>query len=89
MGWHRARRPITAIGRRAINVMRPGRGTGSGVTAAPALVHTVTGYSALNEVITRTKAKEAELFLMLKYPQLPLHTNSVELGLGNGCASGM
>jgi hypothetical protein len=43
------------------------------------LFRTVTGYRALDEVIARTRGKEAELLLVLKYPQLPLHNNAAEL----------
>ncbi len=44
------------------------------------LFSTVTAYSALNEVIARTKAKETELLRVLENPQLPLHNNAAELG---------
>lgn len=44
------------------------------------LFRTVTAYSELNAVIARTRGKETELLLVLKYPQLPLHNNAAELG---------
>ena len=44
------------------------------------LFNTVTAYSALNAVIERTRGKETELLLVLKYPQIPLHNNAAELG---------
>ncbi len=44
------------------------------------LFRTVTAYSELNAVIERTRGKETELLLVLKYPQLPLHNNAAELG---------
>jgi Transposase IS66 family len=44
------------------------------------LFSTVTAYSELNEVIARTKAKEAELLRVLDHPVLPLHNNAAELG---------
>src|SRR5579859_967051 len=44
------------------------------------LFSTVTGYGALDEVIARTQGKEAQLLLVLKYPQLPLHNNAAEQG---------
>lgn len=45
------------------------------------LFSTETAYGALNEVIARTRAKERELLLVLKYPQAPLHNNAAELGV--------
>jgi Transposase IS66 family len=44
------------------------------------LFSTVTAYRELNAVIARTRDKETELLLGLKYPQLPLHNNAAELG---------
>ncbi|MDQ2807362.1 MAG: transposase [Chloroflexota bacterium] len=44
------------------------------------LFNTVTAYRELNAVIERTRGKERELLLVLKYPQLPLHNNAAELG---------
>jgi len=44
------------------------------------LFSTVTAYQELNEVIARTKAKEAELLRVLEAPQIPLHNNAAELG---------
>ena len=41
---------------------------------------TVTGYDALDERIAKTKAKKQSLLLVLKYPDIPLHNNSAELG---------
>ena len=44
------------------------------------LFSTVTDYDDLNELIARTKQKQTELLLVLKYPQIPLHNNASELG---------
>jgi hypothetical protein len=44
------------------------------------LFSTVTGYDALDERIAKTKAKKAELLLVLKHPEIPLHNNLAELG---------
>lgn len=44
------------------------------------LFDTVTTYPELNAVIERTRGKERELLLVLKYPHLPLHNNAAELG---------
>jgi len=44
-----------------------------------ALFSTQTGYHPLDERITKTYAKRKELFLVLKYPELPLHNNASEL----------
>ena len=44
------------------------------------LFSTQTGYADLDERIAKTKAKKAELLLVLKYPCLPLHNNRAELG---------
>ncbi|MDQ2806424.1 MAG: transposase [Chloroflexota bacterium] len=44
------------------------------------LFRPVTAYRELNAVIERTRGKERELLLVLKYPQLPLHNNAAELG---------
>jgi len=37
-------------------------------------------YTKLNDRIEKTKTKKAELLLVLKYPELPLHNNMAELG---------
>lgn len=44
------------------------------------LFSTVTGYGALDAVIARTKGKQEQLLLVLKYPKLPLHNNAAEQG---------
>ena len=44
------------------------------------LFSTRTKYQALDERIAKTKAKKAQLLLVLKYPELPLHNNDAELG---------
>lgn len=44
------------------------------------LFSTVTGYTALDERIAKTKAKKAELLLMLEHPEIPLHNNLAEFG---------
>jgi len=44
------------------------------------LFSTVTGYDDLDDRIAKTKAKKMELLLVLKYPELPLHNNDMELG---------
>lgn len=44
------------------------------------LFSTVTGYTALDDRIAKTKAKKAELLLVLAHPELPLHNNLSELG---------
>jgi len=44
------------------------------------LFSTKTKYRALDERIAKTKAKKAQLLLVLKYPELPLHNNDAELG---------
>lgn len=44
------------------------------------LFSTVTAYSELNAVITRTKLKETELLAVLERPHIPLHNNAAELG---------
>jgi len=44
------------------------------------LFATVTGYADLDERIAKTKAKKAELLLVLAHPELPLHNNLSELG---------
>ncbi|NSW51346.1 MAG: hypothetical protein HPY85_02440 [Anaerolineae bacterium] len=41
------------------------------------LIHT--GYEALDERITKTKAKKDNLLMVLKHPDLPLHNNASEL----------
>lgn len=43
------------------------------------LFSTETGYAALDERISKTKAKKGSLLLVLKFPQLPLHNNASEL----------
>lgn len=43
------------------------------------LFSTVTGYTALDERIAKTKAKQAELLLVLEHPEIPLHNNLSEL----------
>jgi hypothetical protein len=40
-----------------------------------------TGYDALDQRISKTKAKKSNLLLVLKYPELPLHNNAAELGV--------
>ncbi|MBI4671762.1 MAG: hypothetical protein HY741_08865 [Chloroflexi bacterium] len=45
-----------------------------------ALFSTVTGYTALDERIAKTKAKQAQLLLVLAHPEIPLHNNLAELG---------
>ncbi len=44
------------------------------------LFSTVTGYTALDERIVKTKAKKAELLRVLEHPEIPLHNNLAELG---------
>lgn len=44
------------------------------------LFSTHTDYQALNERISKTREKKANLLLVLKYPELPLHNNASELG---------
>ncbi|HIC92484.1 MAG TPA: hypothetical protein EYP21_10610, partial [Syntrophaceae bacterium] len=39
-----------------------------------------TGYLALDERIAKTRDKNSELLMVLKYPELPLHNNDAELG---------
>jgi transposase IS66 family protein len=45
-----------------------------------ALFSTVTGYNDLDERIAKTKAKQKQLLVVLKYPEIPLHNNPAELG---------
>ena len=45
-----------------------------------ALFSTRTGYQQLDDRIEKTQAKQKELLLVLKYPELPLHNNASELG---------
>jgi hypothetical protein len=45
-----------------------------------ALFSTRTGYQRLDDRIAKTNAKQRELLLELKYPELPLHNNASELG---------
>jgi hypothetical protein len=44
------------------------------------LFSTVTGYDALDDRISKTKAKSERLLLVLQHPFLPLHNNESELG---------
>ena len=44
-----------------------------------ALFSTQTGYEALDERIAKTRAKQAALLIVLRYPELPLHNNDCEL----------
>jgi len=44
------------------------------------LFSTETGYLALDERIVKTRDKNSELLMVLKYPELPLHNNDAELG---------
>ena len=44
------------------------------------LFSTVTAYDALDERIAKSKAKKANLLLVLQHPELPLHNNLSELG---------
>jgi hypothetical protein len=44
------------------------------------LFSTVTGYQDLDDRIAKTKAKKDALLLVLKFPELPLHNNDMELG---------
>ena len=44
------------------------------------LFSTRTGYQQLDDRIAKTLAKQRELLLVLKYPELPLHNNASELG---------
>ncbi|VAW32151.1 hypothetical protein MNBD_CPR01-264, partial [hydrothermal vent metagenome] len=44
------------------------------------LFSTVTGYDELDKRIAHTKAKQEQLLLVLKYPEMPLHNNPAELG---------
>jgi hypothetical protein len=43
------------------------------------LFSTCTGYDALDARIAKTRAKKASLLIVLKYPEIPLHNNPVEL----------
>ena len=45
------------------------------------LFATQTGYEALDERISKTRAKKQSLLLVLEYPELPLHNNASELGV--------
>jgi hypothetical protein len=40
---------------------------------------TITGYDALDQRISKTKAKKPSLLLVLSHPELPLHNNEAEL----------
>lgn len=44
------------------------------------LCSTTSDYWALNERITKTRAKKAALLLVLEHPEIPLHNNPAELG---------
>ena len=44
------------------------------------LFSTVTGYTALDERIAKTRTKKACLLLVLAHPEIPLHNNPAELG---------
>ena len=44
------------------------------------LFSTVTGYNELDDRISKTKMKKQQLLLVLKYPEIPLHNNDMELG---------
>src|SRR5256712_5556072 len=44
------------------------------------LFATVTGYQALDERITKTRAKKSCLLMVLVHPEIPLHNNPAELG---------
>ena len=44
-----------------------------------ALVENVTGYAALDDRISKTADKRAQLLAVLKHPDLPLHNNAMEL----------
>ena len=44
------------------------------------LFATVTGYTALDQRIAKTKAKKTQLLLVLEHPEIPLHNNLAELG---------
>ena len=44
------------------------------------LFSTVTGYTALDERIAKTRAKKACLLRVLSHPEIPLHNNPAELG---------
>jgi hypothetical protein len=43
------------------------------------LFSTRTGYDALDERIAKTREKKASLLMVLRYPEIPLHNNPVEL----------
>jgi len=45
------------------------------------LFATQTGYEALDERITKTRAKKESLLLVLEHPEVPLHNNASELGV--------
>jgi hypothetical protein len=44
------------------------------------LFSTVTGYNELDDRISKTLQKKEHLLLALKYPEIPLHNNDMELG---------
>jgi hypothetical protein len=50
-------------------------------TAFDDLFSNHTGYDALDQRISKTKAKKDSLLLVLQYPELPLHNNASELGV--------
>lgn len=43
------------------------------------LFSTMTGYKDLDDRIAKTKMKKEQLLLVLKYPEIPLHNNDMEL----------
>ncbi len=48
--------------------------------AFDALFSRQTGYAALDDRIAKTRAKRAQLLLVLDHPEVPLHNNPAELG---------
>jgi hypothetical protein len=44
------------------------------------LFSTVTGYNELDDRIAKTLQKKDQLLVVLKYPEIPLHNNDMELG---------
>ena len=44
------------------------------------LFSTVTGYNELDDRIAKTLQKKEQLLVVLKYPEIPLHNNDMELG---------
>ena len=53
-----------------------------------ALFSTLTGYAALDDRITKTRAKRDCLLLVLEHPELPLHNNPAELAARAGAQTG-